>query len=391
MVLDVARGCFQPVMATGGKMDRASKTGIWIIATGVIIAFLYVGRGILSTFAMAVFLFLVIEGFATVIDNWSHAMRRGAARIIAILTVLGGFIGFIALMANGMSQFGRDAAEYEEKINGLIQDAYSLVHMDNAPTLTHLMFNEGGQRFFATIANATGDLSGDMMLIFIYVAFLFIAQSGWTRKLDNIFPEFETRSQVREIGDEARQSIETYLWTQTVISALITALTYASLLILGVQNALFLAALIFVLNYIPTVGSIVAALVPPLFALVQPEIPGWIPGAAPQDTYIYAAIVFGMVSFWQFSIGNFIQPRMMGESLNLSSLVVLLALAIWGVLWGIPGMFLSAPLTVLMMILFAQSASTRWIAILLSADGNPQGKGARAASTATVKEHGEGD
>ena len=370
-------------------MDRATKTGIWIIATGVIIAFLYVGRGIMATFAMAVFLFLVIEGFATVIDNWSHMMRRGAARAIAVLTVLGGFIGFIALMANGMSQFGRDAAEYEEKINALIRDAYGLFNMSDAPTLTHLLFNEQGQRFFATIANATGDLSGDLVVIFIYVAFLFIAQSGWTRKLDNIFPEFEQRSQVRQIGDEARQSIETYLWTQTVISALITALTYASLLLLGVQNALFLAALIFVLNYIPTVGSIVAALVPPLFALVQPDVPAWIPGAAPQDIYIYAAIVFGIVSFWQFSIGNFIQPRMMGESLNLSSLVVLLSLAIWGVLWGIPGMFLSAPLTVLMMILFAQSDGTRWIAILLSSDGNPQGKGAQRVAVTAAKDRGE--
>ncbi|WP_340691708.1 AI-2E family transporter [Hyphomonas sp.] len=370
-------------------MDRATKTGIWIIATGVIIAFLYIGRGILATFAMAVFLFLVIEGFATVIDNWSRVMRRGAARAIAVLTVLGGFIGFIALMAHGMSQFGRDAAEYEEKINALIRDAYGLVNMSDAPTLTHLLFNAQGQRFFATIANATGDLSGDLVVIFIYVAFLFIAQSGWTRKLDNIFPEFEQRSQVRQIGDEARQSIETYLWTQTVISALITALTYASLLALGVQNALFLAALIFVLNYIPTVGSIVAALVPPLFALVQPDVPAWIPGAAPQDIYIYAAIVFGVVSFWQFSIGNFIQPRMMGESLNLSSLVVLLSLAIWGVLWGIPGMFLSAPLTVLMMILFAQSDGTRWIAILLSSDGNPQGKGAQRVAATAAKDRGE--
>ncbi|KCZ92661.1 AI-2E family transporter [Hyphomonas johnsonii] len=361
-------------------MDRASKTGIWIIATGVIIAFLYVGRGILATFAMAVFLFLIIEGFATVIDNWAGWLQRGVARIVAILTVLGGFIGFIALMANGMSQFGRDAADYEIKINGLIQDAYGVVNMENAPTLTHLLFNEGGQRFFATIANATGDLSGDLMLIFIYVAFLFLAQSGWTRKLDNIFPDPTRREQVKVIGADARRGIETYLWTQTVISALITVLTYVSLLVLGVKNALFLSALIFVLNYIPTVGSIAAALVPPLFALVQPDIPAWVPGASPQDVYIYAAIVFAAVSFWQFSIGNFLQPRMMGESLNLSALVVLLALAIWGVLWGIPGMFLSAPLTVLMMILFAQSEGTRWIAILLSADGNPQGKGGQVVA-----------
>lgn len=375
-------------------MDNATKAGIWIIATGVVLTFLYYGRNILAPFALAVFLFLVIEGFATAIDNASRMIRIGLARVIAILIVLSGFFAFLALMANGIAEFGRDASDYEAKINALIADAYAAAHMGDAPTLQQLVFNETGQRFFGTIANATRDLSADLVLILIYVAFLFLAQSGWTRKLDNIFTSFERRDQVRKIGDEARLGIETYLWTQTVISALITLLTYASLLALGVQNALFLSALIFVLNYIPTVGSIVAALVPPLFALVQPGMPEWVPGDAPQDTYIYAAIVFIAVSFWQFSIGNFVQPRMMGESLNLSALVVLLSLAIWGAIWGIPGMFLSAPLTVLMMVLFAQSDSTRWIAILLSADGNPQGKGARPdppIAAKTVQEGGEGD
>ena len=356
------------VQFPGVGMDYATKAGIWIIATGVILTFLYYGRSILAPFALAVFLFLVIEGFATAIDNASRFVKIGLARLIAVLIVLGGFFAFLALMANGIAEFGRDASEYEAKINALIGDAYAIAHMSDAPTLQELVFNETGQRFFGTIANATRDLSADLVLILIYVAFLFLAQSSWTRKLDNIFKTFERRDQVRKVGDDARRGIETYLWTQTVISALITLLTYASLLALGVQNALFLAALIFVLNYIPTVGSIVAALVPPLFALVQPGLPEWVPGEAPQDTYIYAAIVFAAVSFWQFSIGNFVQPRMMGESLNLSALVVLLSLAIWGVIWGIPGMFLSAPLTVLMMILFAQSASTRWIADTSSAN-----------------------
>ena len=365
-------------------MDAASRTGIWIIATGVIIAMLYFGRHILATFALAVFLFLIIEGFASVIDNASRSIRIGAARMIAILLVVGGFVGFIALLANGVAEFGRDAGEYEEKINGLIADAYRLAGLTDAPTLTHLLFNEGGQRFFATIASSVRGLSGDLVLILIYVAFLFAAQGMWTRKLDNIFPESGARAQVRRIGNDARLGIEKYLWTQTVISALITCLTYVSLLALGVQNALFLSALIFVLNYIPTVGSIAAAMVPPLFALVQPAFPGWVPALGLDPSYVYAAIVFLVVSFWQFSIGNFIQPRMMGESLNLSALVVLLALAIWGVIWGIPGMFLSAPLTVLMMILFAQADGTRWIAILLSADGNPQGRVATGHDSAAV-------
>lgn len=370
-------------------MDRpAAKTGIWIIAAGVIIAFLYAGREILSTFAMAVFLFLIIEGFATAIRSAAGRIGPRTARLAAILLVSAGFVGFIALMAHGAAEFGRHSDEYEAKINGLIGDAYQVVGLDNAPSLTQLLFNEAGQQFFATVANSISALSGDLMLILIYVAFLFAAQSGWSGKLDNIFPDPVRREQVRVIGNDARRSIERYLWVQTVISTIITLLSYFSLLALGVQNALFLSALIFVLNYIPTVGSIVAALVPPLFALVQPVVPVWVPGGMPHESYVYAAVVFGVVSFWQFSIGNFVQPRMMGDSLNLSALVVLLALAIWGVIWGIPGMFLSAPLTVLMMILSAQSEETRWIAILLSSDGSPGGKHANPDSAATESHSG---
>lgn len=355
-------------------MGSSLTSGIWIIATGVIILLLYAGREILSTFALAIFLFLIIEGSATALNNALRWISIGLARAVAVVLVLGGFVGFIALLANGVAEFGREAGDYEEKINAMIGDAYRLAGMVDAPTLTQLIFNEGGQRFFAMIADSVSALSGDIVLILIYVAFLFSARAMWTRKLDNIFTDPARRAQVRRIGSDARIAIERYLWTQTVISALITLLTYASLLLLGVENALFLSALIFVLNYIPTVGSIVAAMVPPLFALVQPAIPVWVPALLPDYSYTYAALVFAAVSFWQFSIGNFLQPRMMGESLNLSALIVLLALAIWGVIWGIPGMFLSAPLTVLMMILFAQSQNTRWIAVLLSADGLPQTK-----------------
>ncbi|NBC20103.1 MAG: AI-2E family transporter [Alphaproteobacteria bacterium] len=354
-------------------MDSASRTGIWIIATGVIIALLYLGRSILAPFALAVFLFLIIEGFATSIAERVRQVSLGWARAVAILVVLSGFIAFVAMMAQGIAQFGGShSADYERRINQLIGDAYGAFGMENAPTLTELMFNERGQRFAGMIANEVGELSSDLVLIVIYIAFLFLAQANWSRKLDRIFVGRERRSRVREVGDAARRGIETYLWTQTVISAMITLLTYGSLRLLGAENALFLSALIFVLNYIPTLGSIVAALVPPLFALVQPDLPAWLPAQPPRDSYLFAAIVFGVVSFWQFAIGNFVQPRMMGESLNLSALVVLLSLAIWGAIWGIPGMFLSAPLTVLIMILCAQSKSTRWVSILLSSNGRPK-------------------
>ncbi len=341
----------------------------WIIATGVIVAALYFGRAILAPFALAVFLFLIIEGFARALQARLPVLGLNFLRCLAIMTVVVGFIGFIVLLAGGVARLGGQAGGYEDKINDLIATVYGLIRIEDAPTLNELIFNEAGQRFFALIANATSSLTGDLVLILIYVGFLFVAQASWSQKLDRIFTDEDQRKHVRELGEDARRSIETYLWTQTLISALTTALTYVTLLLLGVENAVFLSALIFILNYIPTVGSIVASLLPPLFALVQPDIPVWVPGGPELGSYVFTGLVFAGVSFWQFSIGNFVQPRVMGDSLNLSSLVVLLSLAVWGAVWGIPGMFLSAPLTVLLMILLAQGPSTKWISVLLSSNG----------------------
>jgi predicted PurR-regulated permease PerM len=151
-----------------------------------------------------------------------------------------------------------------------------------------------------------------------------------------------------------------YLWVSTVLSAITTVLTFFTLLAVGLENALFWSFLIFFLNYIPTIGSIVAVILPTAFALVQPGMHG----------FGVALVALG-VGFWQFAIGNLVAPRMMGESLNLSSLVVLISLTFWNQIWGLTGAFLAAPLMVMIMLTLAQFPNTRWVAILLSEDGEP--------------------
>ena len=132
------------------------------------------------------------------------------------------------------------------------------------------------------------------------------------------------------------------------------------MLVLGLDNALFWAFLIFLASYIPIIGGIVGTLVPPVFALVQ------------FPTFWPAIILFGVLQAIQFVVGNIIQPRMQGDSLNIDPVVVLLALAFWGAIWGVAGMFLSTPLTVMMMVILAQFPGTRWIAVLLSENGEPE-------------------
>ena len=103
----------------------------------------------------------------------------------------------------------------------------------------------------------------------------------------------------------------------------------------------------------------VAGLAPPLFALVQFE------------SYWPAAILLVGLQVILFVVGNFIQPRMQGDNQNIDPVVVLLALAFWGKLWGVVGMFLSTPLAVMAMAILAEFKGSRWMAILLSGDGEP--------------------
>ena len=236
------------------------------------------------------------------------------------------------------------------------------------PTLSALV-NQYAGSIAPTAAGFISGLIGDMLLILIYVAFLYVSAGAFSRKLDRVFVRPADRARSRQLGDQVRRTMEQYLWVQTALSIIATSLTYITLMIVGLDNALFWAFVIFVLNYIPTIGSIIATVLPSLFAIVQPEStwPEWMP----DNALLCALVVFAGVSVWQFLIGNFVAPRMQANSLNLSPLVVLLSLAVWGALWGPVGMFLSAPLTVLVMIVLAQVRGARWIAVLMSADGKP--------------------
>ena len=147
------------------------------------------------------------------------------------------------------------------------------------------------------------------------------------------------------------------MYLKTFVSLLTGLLSYFALLSIGVEAPVFWAFLIFLLNYIPTIGSLIATSFPALFALLQ---------FGELGPFLW---VLGVVGAIQVIIGNIVEPKVMGNSLNISSLVVLLALAIWGSLWGIIGMILSVPITVIMVIIFAEFKATRPIAVLLSEKG----------------------
>lgn len=363
-------------------MDPAAETrsryfitaGVWIIAVTAIGYVLNQGADILTPFALAAFIWLVMEGFANTIRTRIPAVPVVLAHTISIAVVLGGVVGFVSVMRGAIAEFAQNAELYEERINALIAEAYQLLRLHDAPTLSELFYSDATARFIEPIVSTARSLASNLILMVIYIAFLYISSTTFSAKLDAIFKRSDDRTQANSIGEAVRSAMEQYLSVQTVLSLITTLLTYATLLVMGLDNALFWSVVIFILNYIPTIGSIFAAALPALFAIAQPEWPAYMPA----DPLFSALVVLIGVSAWQFVIGNFLGPRMMGESLNLDPLAVLLSLAIWGAIWGIPGMFLSAPLTVLVMIILSHTPGARWIAVILSADGRPSGREKKA-------------
>jgi predicted PurR-regulated permease PerM len=340
-------------------MDRAANTALMIVAAGVVAGGLYFFRGPLTQFALAMMLFLGVSGFTRWLRRRIKVPEPVALGLGLVLVVSLAGLAAVLTARNVLYMRARSGA-YEARLDALIVEAYAALDMKGAPpTVAALLerFNVGA--LLRDAALGAQNLLGDAVFIAIYLVFIIAAASTFHAKIDAIFPDSDDRAHAHSVLDAIARSMETYLWVQTVISLIISVLTYLTFAAIGLDNPVFWAFVIFFLNYIPTVGSMLATLLPTVFAVVQ------------FDSLAPVAMVAAGAGFWQFVIGNFVQPRMMSDSLNLSALVVLLSLAVWGLLWGIAGAFLSAPLTVMAMIVCAQFGASRWIAVLLSADGKP--------------------
>jgi predicted PurR-regulated permease PerM len=154
-------------------------------------------------------------------------------------------------------------------------------------------------------------------------------------------------------------NVHRYVLIKTIISVLTGLLVYLVMLLFGLEFAETWALLTVFLNFIPNIGSIVATLFPTLAALVQ------------FDSWTPVLLIFTIITLIQFSVGNLIEPQLMGRSLNLSPFVIILSLTFWGAIWGIVGMFLAVPIMVMVMIACSHVPFLHPIAILLSRDGVP--------------------
>ena len=330
---------------------------------------------IITPLLLAMFLAVMVDGFSRVIRRRLPRLPSDAATVGAIMFSLALFAACVLVLANNAAGFLITLAKSEPKLNHLIMQAHHTFHLKGPRSLAQVLARLQPTQYLGSVALALQGIATNALLVLVYLGFLIVSRRAFERKAVRLYPSREERHNAFQVFLRVRDGVERYLWIQTVTGLIIAVASWGVMALVGLDNAIFWAFVIFIVNYIPIVGAVAAIVLPAIFAMVQ------------FDGFVQALFVLGGLGLITFVVGNILLPRMQGDSLNMDPLVVLLSLAFWGAIWGVTGMFLSTPLTVLVMVILAQFEGSRWIAILLSADGDPQGLGRGSRRSPDESEH----
>ena len=336
--------------------SRLAAFGITFGIAALMVYVLVTGSDLLIPLAIAIMVWYLINALARTFKKYTRA--PGWLSLTLSIATLIVAVGLIVEMISGNIAAVREAAPaYQANIEKLIEKAVKVGGFAQMPTIGHVVDQFDVKAVIGGVAGAAANVAGNAGLILIYVIFLLAEQRTFGRKIRALFPDPGRENEIQKILADIQQRTQTYVSVKTSLSLLTAVVSYIVLAIVGVDLAIFWAFVIFLLAYIPTIGSLLGVVFPALLAIIQFGTFG---------PFLVVTIGLGVA---QFLIGNVLEPRMMGKSLNLSSLVVIISLAVWGSIWGVTGMFLCVPITVIMMIVLAEFRQTRPIAILLSADG----------------------
>lgn len=207
------------------------------------------------------------------------------------------------------------------------------------------------------LLNGISGMAGNIFLIMIYVVFLLAEQSMFAKKMKQLLSDQSSIMAFQKFLSQVNSAVRTYVYVKTLMSFLTGILSYFILLLFGVDFPVLWAFVIFLLNYVPYVGSLVATFLPAAFAVFQFQ------------SFSIFIWVFLVIQVVQVLVGNILEPKVMGKTLNLSPLGVLIALTFWGMIWGVMGMILSVPITSILVIIALRFPATRFVAVLLSETG----------------------
>lgn len=340
-----------------------------LAALVVIVAGMRAGASLLVPLLLSLFIAVV----CTAPVQWLN--RLGLSLRLAVwltLMVIGGLLTLLGvLLVNSVGTFGEALPGIEQKLYeyylGLLDGLAGLGLAIDTDRLAEVLDAEQFGGWIPALLGEVGNLMMQSVIVALLVVFLLFETLNFRNKISRALAN--PAPSLRRFS-EFSHTLKRYLAVKTLISLATGALIWVACKLLGVEFPLLWAVLAFALNYIPNIGSAIAAVPPVLLLLVSPE-------GGPVDALLLSAAYLGV----NFVMGNLIEPRVMGRALGLSTAVAFLSLVVWGWIFGAVGMLLSVVLTMTLKIALDSHPQTRWIAHLLGpAVGSPLARADRPIS-----------
>jgi len=334
-----------------------------IIAFSMILFLLVQARFILISLVIAIILFSLtadaITAFSRLrigswkITNWLASMAAFTLIAVVLLTLS-------AIVISQVNAVVTTTLTYTDQAIAAMARLGALFSPEAEATVEASIRSIEVSGYLSALAGQASNLLSATTLVILFVGFMFAERLWFNTKLENLMHDRAKAERVGRIIHSIVRRVNHYLLVKTGVSAATAAAVYALMTAFGLEFAGPMAILTFILNYIPSVGSIIATILLGIVTLIQVPEPA---------TALLVFVIAGMV---QFMLGSVIDPMLMGRALRVSSFGIIVSLSFWGAVWGIAGMFLAVPIMVAAMIVCSHIPSARPVAVLLSREGLPE-------------------
>jgi len=337
------------------QVEKGNSGGQFLLVAAslvVVVAGLKFSAGLVLPFLIAIFVAMI--SLPLIYAMQSRGVPTWLAVLLTLIADLVALGGLVALIGGSVAEFTAQVPKYQARFQQIVIDSLNWARAKGVPVSNELLTDmlDAGR-----ILNVvTGTLRGvaavlsNSLLVVLAIGFILAEAACFPAKLTAAFGPQGGGARFAAM----RNDVQRYLGIKTLICLTTGSVIAAAMAIIGVDFPLLWGLLAFLLNYIPALGSILAAFPPILLAIVQPEIG--------LGGVLAVAIVFLAVNI---ALGNFLEPYLMGRGLGLSPLVVFTSLIFWGWVWGPVGMLLSVPMTMIIKIMLENTEDLRWVSVLL--------------------------
>lgn len=332
-------------------------------AVGIAATFWLLGelRSVLQPLVLSILIWFLLGAVARLFARFADGPEAAPGRMAyaaSALSFAALATGLVFMLSDSIADLRANLPTYRENVVAMLGPLAETAGVERLPRLTELTEDvDLGSVVLGVLGSLAGSV-GNLVIIACFVFFLFAEAQCFGGKLDALVRDSERRARIATLLSEMSLKVETYLGVKCLLGAVQAVPTFVVLWAVGVQSPVVWAVLIFFLSFIPTLGSLIGIALPAILALIQFTSP------------VPFLLTLALLAPVQLLASNWMEPRLMGQSLNLSPLAIFIAIFLGGAVWGVVGALVSVPALTMAVIACAQAEATRPAAILLSRDGH---------------------